>query len=142
MIMQLLNKLHSYGGDLLLFRAALRICKQFAIASCFFIALSACDQMRPVQTSTAFIHSAPTRALSTSAINEKIAEILLQGITERKAEGGATVLVEANTGQIISLVSIVTPTAPDWEEPKYNRAVHPVHELDVRLGYKIGRAHV
>ena len=129
MIRQLFNKLHTNRGDLLLCRGALRICKQFVIASCFFIALSACDQMRPVETSTAFIHSAPTRALSTSAVNEKITEILLQGITETKAEGGAAVLVEANTGQIMSLVSIVTPTAPDWEEPRYNRAVTPVHEL-------------
>jgi cell division protein FtsI (penicillin-binding protein 3) len=129
MIRQLFNKLHTNRGDLSLCRGALRICKQFAIASCFFIALSACDQMRPAETSTAFIHSAPTRALSTSAVNEKITEILLQGITETKAEGGAAVLVEANTGQIMSLVSIVTPTAPDWEEPRYNRAVTPVHEL-------------
>ena len=129
MIRQLFNKLHTNRGDLLLCRGALRICKQFVIASCFFIALSACDQMRPVETSTAFIHSAPKRALSTSAVNKKITEILLQGITETKAEGGAAVLVEANTGQIMSLVSIVTPTAPDWEEPRYNRAVTPVHEL-------------
>jgi cell division protein FtsI (penicillin-binding protein 3) len=85
--------------------------------------------MRPVETSTALIHSAPTRALSTSAVNKKITAILLNGIAERKAEGGAAVLVEAHTGQIMSVASIVTPTAPDWEEFRYNRAVTPVHEL-------------
>ena len=87
MIRQLFNKLHTNRGGLSLCRGALRICKQFAIASCFFIALSACDQMRPVETSTAFIHSAPTRALSTSAVNEKITEILLQGHNRNKSRG-------------------------------------------------------
>ena len=125
MIRPTFHNLHTDRGKLLLCRGVL----QFAIASCFLIALSACHQMRPVETSTALIHSAPTRALSTSAVNKKITAILLKGIAERKAEGGAAVLVEAHTGQIMSVASIVTPTAPDWEEFRYNRAVTPVHEL-------------
>ncbi len=67
MIRQLFNKLHTNRGDLSLCRGALRICKQFANASCFFIALSACDQMRPLETSTAFIHP-PKRRKTPNAV--------------------------------------------------------------------------
>jgi cell division protein FtsI (penicillin-binding protein 3) len=129
MINRLLNDLITACKYLLLCRGSLANCKRLAIAAGVFLTLSACDQLQPTDASNAFIHSAPTRALSKSGVNENITEIMLQGIIERQAEGGAAVLVEINTGQIMSLVSIVSRNAPDWEKPRYNRAVHPVHEL-------------
>lgn len=67
--------------------------------------------------------------LVNSPVQKAATAALDAGMREMDAGAGAVVILDANTGQIVSFVSIVGETAKDARTPQFNRAANNVHEL-------------
>lgn len=80
-------------------------------------------------TDTATIDTGLHEALVNSPIQKAATAALGAGMREMDALAGAVVILDANTGQIVSFVSIVGESAKDAKTPKFNRAANNVHEL-------------
>lgn len=88
-----------------------------------------CAPIAPVITEVGVIDSVPRLALANSPVQQEATAALLDGMREMNASAGAVVIMDVNTGQVFSLVSIVGQGAADAEDPQFNRAANNVHEL-------------
>jgi cell division protein FtsI (penicillin-binding protein 3) len=62
-------------------------------------------------------------------VQQEATAALLDGMREMNASAGAVVIMDVNTGRVLSLVSVVGEGAADADDPQFNRAANNVHEL-------------
>jgi len=79
-------------------------------------------EVLPVETSSSPVPS-------DSLVQQQTAAVLADGMRRYGASGGAVVVLDVHTGQIVSLVSLVDATGGGEINPGYNRAINNVHEL-------------
>ncbi|WP_375569950.1 penicillin-binding transpeptidase domain-containing protein [Seohaeicola saemankumensis] len=94
---------------------------------------SGCTPTAPLITDVGVIDRVPRRALANSPVQREAAAVLLDGMREMNAAAGAVVIMDVNTGRVLSLVSVVGEGAADAEEPQFNRAANNVHELGAAM---------
>jgi len=90
---------------------------------------ASCSPTAPLQTDVGVIDRVPRRALANSAVQQEATAALLDGMREMNASAGAVVILDVNTGRVLSLVSVVGDGAEDAGNPQFNRAANNVHEL-------------
>lgn len=88
-----------------------------------------CTPTPPLVTDVGVIDSVPRRALANSPVQQEATAALLDGMREMNASAGAVVIMDVNTGRVLSLVSVVGEGAEDAGDPQFNRAANNVHEL-------------
>lgn len=98
----------------------------FMFAAIFVIGCSPSD---PVYSDIEITDRVPSRALANSPIQQEATAILVEGMRELNASAGGVVILDVNSGQVLSLVSMVNQTRTDLNGPQFNRAVNRVHEL-------------
>jgi cell division protein FtsI (penicillin-binding protein 3) len=90
---------------------------------------SGCTPTAPLVTDVGVIDIVPRRALAHSPVQQEATAALLDGMREMNASAGAVVIMDVNTGRVLSLVSVVGEGAADADDPQFNRAANNVHEL-------------
>lgn len=88
-----------------------------------------CVPSAPVITDGAIIDSVPRRAIANSPIQQEATAAILDSMRETNASSGAVVIMDVNTGRVLSLASVVGENAADAEDPQFNRAANNIHEL-------------
>jgi cell division protein FtsI (penicillin-binding protein 3) len=88
----------------------------------------------PVETSASPVSS-------DSQVQQQTSAALAEGMRRYGASGGAAVILDVHTGQIVSLVSLVDATAGAEVNRGYNRAINNVNELgSVMMIFPIAQA--
>ena len=90
---------------------------------------AACTPTPPLVSDVGIIDSVPRRSLANSPVQQEATAALLEGMREMNASAGAVVILDVNTGRVLSLVSVVGEDAADSGDPQFNRAANNVHEL-------------
>jgi cell division protein FtsI (penicillin-binding protein 3) len=90
---------------------------------------AACNPSTPIVSDVGMIDSVPRRSLANSPVQQEATAALLDGMSEMNASAGAVVIMDVNTGRVLSLVSVVGDDAADAGDPQFNRAANNVHEL-------------
>jgi len=88
-----------------------------------------CSPTAVMTTDVGNIEGGLRRGLAGSPLQQEATAALLDGMRQTNASGGAVVILEATTGQILSLVSVVGHGPGEANDVPYNRAVNSVHEL-------------
>ena len=90
---------------------------------------AACTPSTPLVSDVGMIDSVPRRSLANSPVHQEATAALLDGMREMNASAGAVVIMDVNTGRVLSMVSVVGVGAADANDPQFNRAANNVHEL-------------
>lgn len=94
------------------------------LASAFTVSmLASSPSLADVNT----VHTAPHAALADSVVQEEAAAALMEGIREMDADGGAVVILDVETGQIMALVSAGREDGS--AQLPWNRAINNVQEV-------------
>lgn len=89
---------------------------------------AACTPEQTISTDVGVIDRLPHRSLVSSPVQAAAKDALLEGMREMNASGGAVVILDVNSGQIMSLLSVANDERTDETGPNtYNRAINPVH---------------
>lgn len=89
---------------------------------------AACTPDQKISTDVGVIDRLPHRSLVSSPVQAAAKDALLEGMREMNASGGAVVILDVKSGQIMSLLSVANDERTDETGPNtYNRAINPVH---------------
>lgn len=100
----------------------------YAITLALFLGV-ACTPTPPLVSDVGMIDSVPRSSLANSPVQQEATAALLDGMREMNASAGAVVILDVDTGRVLSLVSVVGEGAADSGAPQFNRAANNVHEL-------------
>lgn len=89
---------------------------------------AACTPDQTISTDVGVIDRLPHRSLVSSPVQAAAKDALLEGMREMNASGGAVVILDVKSGQIMSLLSVSNDERTDGTgQSTYNRAINPVH---------------
>lgn len=103
--------------------------KYIIYASALFFLGIACTPSTPRMSDVRMIDNVPHRSLENTRVQQEAAAALLDGMRDMNASGGAVVILDVDTGRVLSLVSVGGEGAADAGAPQFNRAANNVHEL-------------
>ena len=90
--------------------------------------VAACTPDQTISTDVGVIDRLPHRSLVSSLVQAAATDALLEGMREMNASGGAVVILDVNSGQIVGLISVADDERTAGDFPSgYNRAINPVH---------------